>query len=116
MTDRAALRAALAAVAAAHALLAAELAAPVAAPDDPLLDLQEIAERYAVGRRAVVGAIRRGDLAAAEGPRRRILVRASEVRRWLESRPVRPGLRAVDDVDTDPLERALASGDLEVSR
>ena len=112
MTDRAALvRAALDACRAAAALLEAELSAPVAEPDDPLLDLLEIRALHGVGRIAVSEAIRRGDLRASQGPRRRILVRASEVRRWLESRPMRGHSVPATDGD-DPLAAALARGEL----
>lgn len=60
------------------------------ATDDPLLDLRQLQERYQIGRSAALNAIRSGELPAVTGSRRRVMVRASDVDRWLASRPVTP--------------------------
>lgn len=53
---------------------------------DDLLDMKQVAERYGIGRRAAQAAARRGEIELSQGPRRRLLVRASEVERWLTQR------------------------------
>ena len=84
-----------------------------------LLDMKQIAERYGIGRGAVQAAARRGELELSQGPRRRLLVRAGEVDRWLTHRkyapPSSPAPRALHDAcseGTDAIERALAAGRL----
>lgn len=57
---------------------------------DDLLDMKQTAERYGIGRRAVQAAARRGEVELSRGPRRRLLVRASEVERWLTQRKYDP--------------------------
>lgn len=60
-----------------------------------LLDLKQVAERYRVGRDSVVTAAKRGEIALSQGPRRKFLVRADEVERWLTHRTYAPPDRPV---------------------
>ncbi len=84
-----------------------------------LLDLKQVADRYRVGRAALLGAAKRGDVTLSLGPRRKVLVRAGEVERWLTSRKYSPPVRATaKDLEEwerradEALERALAEGRL----
>ena len=86
---------------------------------DDLLDMKQTAERYGIGRRAVQAAARRGEVELSQGPRRRLLVRASEVERWLTQRKYNPpvttnptGERDARAQALDPIERAIAAGRL----
>jgi hypothetical protein len=55
-------------------------------PDkDPILTLDEVQERYKVGRTAVLGAVERNELKISRGPRQRIQVRLSEMERWIDA-------------------------------
>jgi hypothetical protein len=84
-----------------------------------LLDLKQVAERYKVGREAIIAAAKRGEIALSQGPRRKFLVRANEVERWLTERKYVPPDRTVP-VDLEEwdrqvaasLERAVAEGRL----
>jgi len=110
MTDPATLAAAL-------RLLADALEAePTPAAPDPWLDLAALRDAGGpiapdTARRWVAS----GRLRACTAERGRLVFRQSWLDTAIEAEPVRPGLRAVTDTD-DPLERALAAGDLEVSR
>lgn len=108
---RAALVAALRSVAAA---LEDEGDEPGPVPD-PLLDLNDLMDRFGVGRRAAVDAVRSGALKASEGPRRRLLFVESDVRSWLTSRPARVNVPREGDPE-DPLDAAIARGELTEAR
>lgn len=60
-----------------------------------LLDLKQVAERYRIGRDSVLAAAKRGEIALSQGPRRKFLVRADEVERWLTHRTYTPPDRTV---------------------
>jgi hypothetical protein len=85
---------------------------------DDLLDMKQVAERYGIGRRAAQAAARRGEVELSQGPRRRLLVRASEVERWLTQRKYTPPIaKPVGELDAhgqalDAIERAIAAGRL----
>jgi hypothetical protein len=55
-----------------------------------LLDLKQVFERYRVGRGAILAGANRGDLELSRGPRRKLLVRAAELERWLTGRKYWP--------------------------
>lgn len=55
-----------------------------------LLDLKQVSERYRVGREALLGAAKRGEIELSQGPRRKFLVRAGELERWLTERKYTP--------------------------
>ena len=81
--------------------------------EDPLLGVDELLEQFKLGRGTVQSAVERGELTASRGARGKILVRRSEVERWLKSRPYRPGVRRVVEADdSDALADALQSGEL----
>lgn len=48
-----------------------------------LLDLKQVRERYGAGRDSILSAASRGELELSLGPRRKVLVRAGELERWL---------------------------------
>lgn len=82
---------------------------------DELLDIRQTTERYGIGRRAVQAAARRGEVMLSQGPRRRLLARASEVERWLTQRKYNPPVATnpTEDRDAraqafDAIERAIA--------
>jgi len=82
-----------------------------------LLDLKQVAERYRVGRDSLVSAAKRGEIALSQGPRRKFLVRADEVERWLTHRTYTPPHRtvAIDMEDWErraeaALQKAVAEG------
>lgn len=84
-----------------------------------LIDLKQVAERYRVGRDSVLAAAKRGEIALSQGPRRKFLVRAAEVERWLTERKYVPPDRTVpadmeewDRQAAASLERAIAEGRL----
>lgn len=84
-----------------------------------LLDLKQVAERYRIGRDSVVTAAKRGEIALSQGPRRKFLVRADEVERWLTHRICTPPDRmvATDMEEWDrqaeaALQKAISSGRL----
>lgn len=86
---------------------------------DDLLDMKQVAERYGVGRDALLCAAKRGEVELSQGPRRKFLVRAMEVERWLtQKKYVPPNRAAPADLDewerqaTRSLENALAAGRL----
>jgi len=86
---------------------------------DDLLDVKQTAERYGIGRRALQAAARRGEVELSQGPRRRFLVRASEVERWLTQRKYNAPVATnpTSDMETraetlDAIERAIAAGRL----
>jgi hypothetical protein len=47
------------------------------------LDLKQVRERYGAGRDSILSAASRGELELSLGPRRKVLVRAGELERWL---------------------------------
>ena len=55
-----------------------------------LLDLKQVFERYRIGRDAILAGANRGDLELSRGPRRKLLVRAAELERWLTGRRYSP--------------------------
>lgn len=79
------------------AAVSAEGAAPPASSG--LLDLATIATRYGVRRDAIKAAIRRSEVVAHEGPRRKIMLEQGEVERWLRSKPYRPRRKPSDTAD-----------------
>lgn len=85
MSPAEALRAQAAALRAQADVLEA-LAASLAPEADDLLDVAAC-KALGVGRDALLGAADRGELALARGPRRKLLVRRSELERWLASKP-----------------------------
>jgi hypothetical protein len=60
---------------------------------DPLLDCEQIRKAYAMGAEAVRAAVTRGELTAVRAGRGKIMVRASELQRYLQSRPYQPTQR-----------------------
>jgi len=111
VTERAAIASAL------RVLADALEAEPVAPAADPWLDLAALRDAGGpvapdTARRWVAS----GRLRACTAERGRLVFRQSWLDAAIEAEPVRPGLRAVDDVDTDPLEQALRAGDLAVTR
>lgn len=58
--------------------------------DDPLLDTKQIKEETGLGHDGVKAAISRGELKASRGPRQKILVARSELRRFMQATPVQP--------------------------
>ena len=84
-----------------------------------LLDLKQVFERYRVGRDALLGAAKRGEIELSQGPRRKLLVRAGELERWLTERKYVPPVRSIaKDLEewerqaNEALERAVAQGRL----
>ncbi len=85
-----------------------------------LLDLKQVAERYRVGRGSLLAAAKRKEIELSQGPRRKFLVRAGEVERWLTERKYEASSRraAAGPTDLDQweleadrvLERAVAAG------
>ena len=55
-----------------------------------LLDMKQVFERYRIGREAVLAGAKRGELELSRGPRRKLLVRAAELERWLTGRKYSP--------------------------
>lgn len=109
------LEAALSAARATVALLEAELddVTTGVTGDDPLLDTKQIKLESGLGHDGVKAAIARGELSASRGPRGKILVLRSELRRYLQSRPVLPRKAApvIDMSDWDAqAQRALGGG------
>jgi hypothetical protein len=88
----AALASALATVATLQLVKAAALARET--PPDELLGL----EQHDVGRRALLAAAGRGEIAVMRGPRQKLLVSRLELERWLRSRPVPPRARKAGEV------------------
>jgi hypothetical protein len=90
-------------------------AAAVADPasDDERLDVKQTLEQFGVGRDGLKNAADRGKLAITRGARGKLLVRRSELIRWLDSRPYRP-TRKVEPVgnDFDALDAELQRGGL----
>lgn len=83
--------------------------------DDALLTLADLERDYHLGRDALQAAIRRDELHAVRGGRRRIMVRRSEVERWLASRPYRPGPRRAESQPTD-IDAWAADAEAELER
>ena len=113
-TKRKLVEAALSSAETTVSLLRAQLAEIDSAPaNDPQLGCDELLKEFKLGRGTVQGAVERGELTASRGARGKILVRKSEIERWIASRPYRPGPRRVEETDdSDALEDALRSGDL----
>ena len=72
---------------------------------DELLDLRQVEARFGVSAGTARAAIRRGDVSASRGPRQRLLVRESEIERWLTSRPVQPRRKQESVVDLSTWEQ-----------
>lgn len=70
------------------------------ADGDPLLQLPELKERYAVTREVLAAAVQRGELTVHKGPKGRIMVRQSAIEAWIESRSWTPR-RTVKAAPTD---------------
>lgn len=68
---------------------------------DDLLDLKAIASEFKIGRDAITGALTRGELRGSQGPRRKLLIARSELRRWLAAKPYTPAPPAANDSDAD---------------
>lgn len=100
-TQKRKLEAALSAARATVALLEAELddVTQGVTGDDPLLDTKQIKLECGLGHGGVKAAIERGELTASRGPRGKILVLRSELRRYLQSRPVQPKPRKAQPTD-----------------
>ena len=64
---------------------------------DDLLGVGECSDRYGVGREALRGAAKRGELAVTRGVRGKLLVRRSGLESWLTSRPLQVSAKADDD-------------------
>jgi hypothetical protein len=84
-----------------------------------LLDMKQLFERYQVGRAALLGAAKRGEIELYQGPRRKFLVRAGEVEKWLTQckyvPPIRSTAKDLEDWERradEALERAVAEGRL----
>lgn len=83
------------------------------ADTDPLLGVDEAQSEFGVGRGTIATAAAAGELSASRGARGKVLVRRSELERWIASRPFKPGPRRVEETDDgDALEDALRSGEL----
>jgi len=76
-----------------------------------LLDLKQVFERYQVGRDALLGAAKRGELELSQGPRRKFLIRAGDLKAWLTKRkyaaPTRSLAKDLEEWDWET-ERELA--------
>lgn len=73
---------------------------------DPVLDSEQTLARYSIGRDGLKAAAERGELTLQRGARGKIMVRESELRRWLESRPYQARPRKVEaETDLDAWER-----------
>jgi hypothetical protein len=72
-----------------------------AAPDT-LLGVEEC-RALGVGRDALRGAARRGELAVSQGPRGKLLVRRSALEAWLSSRQYKPEARATENASEPDL-------------
>lgn len=70
------------------------------AEPDALLDVKGAAE-LGVGRDALRGAARRGELEVSQGPRGKLLVRRSALEAWLSSRRYRPEARTAQQAEPD---------------
>jgi len=80
--------------------------------NDPLLGVEDL-KPYKCGRGTLQTAAENGELTVSRGSRGKLLVRKSELERWIASRPYKPGPRRVEETDDgDALEEALASGEL----
>jgi len=85
--------------------------------DDQILTVEQIHERYKMGREALRAAAGRGELQLMRGGHGRIMCRRSAIEAWLESRPVSARLRkAPADDDFDELDEMVKSGELAVRR
>lgn len=75
---------------------------------DALLGVEECSA-LGVGRDALRGAARRGELDVSQGPRGKLLVRRSALEAWLSSRKYRPSARAerAAEPDLDAWERSV---------
>jgi hypothetical protein len=91
-TTKRKLEAALASARVTVTLLEAELADVTQGVigDDPLLDTKQALAEFGIGHDGIKSAIERGELAASRGGRGKILIARSELRRYLQSKPVRP--------------------------
>lgn len=67
---------------------------------DALLGVRECAA-LGVGRDALRGAARRGELEVNQGPRGKLLVRRSALEAWLLSRKYKPEARAAREAEPD---------------
>lgn len=92
----------------------AETADNDTAGPDPLLDADETLERHGIGRDGLKAAGDRGELKLSRGSRGKLLVRESELIRYLESRPYQPRRAKPEPVTGDSwdaeMERQLAKG------
>lgn len=70
-----------------------------------LLNLKEVHERYGVGRGALLAAARRGEVELFRGPRRKLLVRAADLERWLTTRKYSVPSRGPDPDTMDEWDR-----------
>jgi hypothetical protein len=82
---------------------------------DELLDASQALESYGIGRDGILAAVDRGELEAIRGARKKLLVRRSEIERWIASRPVKPRPRKVEaessiDAWEAEVERAIGGG------
>jgi hypothetical protein len=57
---------------------------------DPLLDTKQALAEFGIGHDGIKSAIERGELSASRGARGKILIARSELRRYLQSKPVHP--------------------------
>lgn len=112
------LEAALSSARATVAILEAELADVTAGVtgDDPLLDTKQALTEFGIGHDGIKSAIERGELTASRGARGKILIARSELRRYMQARPVKPRKVAPAPAsDLDAWERQ-AQGELRALR
>ena len=76
---------------------------------DELLDVAACSERYGVGRDALKGAAKRGELVISQGARGKWLVKRSALEAWIDSRPYKPTHKTPNDSapDLDAWERSV---------
>lgn len=67
---------------------------------DTLLGVEECSA-LGVGRDALRGAAKRGELEISQGPRGKLLVRRSALEAWLRSRPYKPEVRGAREAEPD---------------
>lgn len=64
-----------------------------ATQSDQLMDHPMLMKEFGIGREAIRAAAARGELAVTQGARRKLIVRRSEVERWLAARTYAPAPR-----------------------
>ena len=72
-----------------------------------LLDLKQVAERYGIGRDALLAAARRGDIELSRGPRRKIWVRGYEIEQWITDHKFVPTSRKAEPTNLEEWDRQV---------